>query len=65
MSQGRFYESFRHVFLIRNLRVFELPLEATGGYKASLDIAGIVHSVFRRLLGWFEKSFKHMFFILI
>ena len=39
-------------------------LEAAGGYKPSLDIAGIVHSVFRRLQGRFEKSFKHMFFSL-
>ena len=40
-------------------------LEAAGGYKASLNLAGIVHSVFRRLQGRFEKSFKHMFFNLI
>ena len=36
-------------------------LEAAGGHKASLEIAGIVHSEFLVSQGRFYESFRHVF----
>lgn len=58
--EGFIKVSGKHSLIEINVN-WNLPLAVAGGYKASLDMAGIIHSVFSRLQEWFRKFLLYVF----